>query len=148
MITDKAYEHNQEEFLGKVTSQSDANPKNRAAKNKPKTSAVPPIAIMALGAAMQNGADKYGKFNWRGTEVTASVFYDAIMRHLQAWYSGENFALDSNIHHLAHIMAGCAIILDASHNNVFVDDRPTKGMPVTEEAGYIYDYKYDTHLSK
>jgi hypothetical protein len=113
------------------------NVKNKAAANKPKTSAVPPIAIMALGAAMQNGADKYGKFNWRKTEVSASVFYDAMMRHLAAWYSGENFASDSGVHHLAHLMAGAAIILDAQHNGVFVDNRPT-GCQVVPEASYVY----------
>lgn len=102
------------------------NVKNIAAIGKPQTSAVPPVAILALGAAMQNGADKYGTFNWRSTEVTASVFYDAIMRHLLAWYSGENYASDSKIHHLAHAMAGCAILLDAELSNVFNDNRNTK----------------------
>jgi hypothetical protein len=101
----------------------DSNLKTAAAVGKPKTSGVPPIAIMALGAAMQNGVDKYGKFNWRGTGVTASVFYDAMMRHLNEWYAGEDHASDSNVHHLAHLMAGGAILLDAMQHNVLNDDR-------------------------
>lgn len=121
----------------------DRNVKTAAAANKPKTSAVPPIAIMALGSAMQNGADKYGKFNWRGTEVTASVFYDAMMRHLAAWYSGENFAPDSGVHHLAHLMAGAAIVLDAEHNKVFIDDRPD-GKSVTPDDAGAYQMIYAT----
>lgn len=102
----------------------DANVKTAAAASKPRVAAVPPIAIMALGAAMQTGADKYGYFNWRSTSVTASVFYNAMLRHLEQWYSGEQHASDTGVHHLAHLMAGAAIILDAEMNNVFKDDRP------------------------
>lgn len=101
----------------------DNNVKTAAATAKPRTSAVPTVGIFALGAAMQNGADKYGRFNWRDTTVSASVFYDAIQRHLMAWQSGEDYADDSGIHHLAHAMAGCAILLDAKLHNVFNDDR-------------------------
>lgn len=101
----------------------DSNPKTAAAVGKPKTSAIPPIAIIALGLAMQNGCDKYGRFNWRGTGITATVFYDAMMRHLNAWYAGEDVAEDSGIHHLAHLMAGCAIVLDAEHHHLLKDDR-------------------------
>lgn len=101
----------------------DNNLKTAAAINKPRVSAVPPIAIMALGAAMQDGCNKYGLFNWRDSAVTSTVFYDAIQRHLLAWYSGEDYAPDSHVHHLAHVMAGCAILLDAKFNGVDNDDR-------------------------
>jgi hypothetical protein len=105
------------------TTLTDNNLKTAAAKDKPKTSAIPPIAILALGEAMQDGANKYGRYNWRDSAVSSTVFYDAIMRHLLLWYSGETFAPDSKIHHLAHVMAGCAILIDASYSNVANDDR-------------------------
>jgi hypothetical protein len=104
----------------------DNNVKTAAAISKPRTSAVPPKAILALGAAMQDGANKYGLFNWRETSVSATVFYDAIMRHMLAWYSGEDDAPDSKQSHLAHIMANCAILLDAPDAGVFKDDRNKK----------------------
>lgn len=110
----------------------DNNVKTLAASSKPRTAAIPPIAIMAMGTAMQTGADKYEAFNWRDTSVTASVFYNAMMRHLLQWFSGENHASDSNTHHLAHLMAGAAIILDAEMNGVFNDDRP-KGVPLGDD---------------
>ena len=116
---------------------TDSNVKTAAAAKKPKTSAVPPVAIMAIGAAMQDGADKYGLFNWRETQVSATVFYDAMMRHLNAWYNGENFALDSGIHHLAHLMAGAAIVLDATEQQVFNDDRP-KSNPIVMQQEQVY----------
>jgi hypothetical protein len=99
------------------------NLKNKPGSMKPPTSCIPPVAIYALGAAMQNGGDKYGPFNYRETDVTASVFFDAMMRHLLDWKDGEDFAQDSNVHHLAHLMAGAAIILDAQLHGTFVDDR-------------------------
>jgi hypothetical protein len=101
----------------------DNNPKTLVALSKPKLSDVPPVALFALGAAMSDGASKYGRYNYRDTSATASVFYDAIMRHLVDWYNGEDFAHDSNVNHLGHIMASCAILLDAELNGSFVDDR-------------------------
>jgi len=99
------------------------NIKAAAAKDKPSTYTIPPIAILALGAAMKCGADKYGAFNWRTTDVTASTFIDAINRHFLTWQTGENNDPESHISHLAHIMANCAILLDGMHAGGFVDDR-------------------------
>lgn len=111
----------------------DNNLKTAAAVGKPQMSGIPPIAIMALGMAMQDGVNKYGLFNWRETGVTASVFYDAMLRHILAWYSGEEHAPDSSIVHLGHLMAGAAILLDADYHNVLNDDR-VKGKSVTVES--------------
>ena len=108
----------------------DNNVKTLAALAKPRTSAVPPKAILALGEAMQDGANKYGQYNWRTTSVSATVFYDAMMRHLLAWYDGEDLAADSGKPHLAHLMANCAILLDAKEHNVFNDNRNAKSKEI------------------
>jgi hypothetical protein len=101
----------------------DNNLKTLAAISKPRLSDVPPVSLFALGAAMSDGANKYGRFNWRDTGTTASVFYDAMMRHLADWYNGEDFANDSKVNHLGHIMASCAILLDSELHGNFNDDR-------------------------
>lgn len=101
----------------------DNNPKTAVALTKARLSDVPPVALYALGAAMSDGANKYGRYNYRDTAVTASVFYDAMQRHLNDWYNGEDYADDSGIHHLAHLMAGAAIVLDAAVHNKLNDDR-------------------------
>ena len=103
--------------------ESVVNVKNFAANGKPTVSCVPPIGFFAMGAAMQDGANKYGRFNWRTTEVTASVFFDAQLRHLLYWYCGEDHAQDSKVHHQGHLQAGGAIIMDAELYGVFKDDR-------------------------
>lgn len=123
-------------FVGQVESshKPSKNIKAIAAKNKPSTYAIPPIAILALGAAMKSGADKYGAFNWRSTDVLASTFIDAINRHLLAWQTVEDYDVESDLSHLAHIMANCAILLDAVHTARFLDDRAF--CPPIKEATY------------
>ena len=111
---------------GSPIPKTDNNPKTAAALLKPRVSDVPTVAFYALGAAMSDGAAKYGRYNWRDTSVTASVFYDAMNRHLSAWYNGEDFAQDSKINHLAHVMASCAILLDGDEHGVFNDDRDNR----------------------
>jgi hypothetical protein len=102
----------------------DKNLKTAAAVGKPGISAVPVIAFVALGEAMADGAKKYGAFNWRDTGVTASVFEEAIFRHFMDYFGNRNdYAKDSGIHHLAHLMASCAILLDAQVYGMLNDDR-------------------------
>lgn len=105
----------------------DNNPKTAVGINKPSLGPIPPAALIHLGHAMQDGAKKYGRMNWREHSVANSVYYDAIMRHLMAWWDGEDRAEDSGCHHLAHVMACCAIILDSIEQNNLIEDRPHKG---------------------
>lgn len=107
----------------KLSGLPDANLKTAAAVGKPVISSIPPIALFALGAAMQDGVIKYEKYNWRDAGATVSIFFDAMARHLLAWYAGEDYAKDSKIHHLAHLMAGCAIMLDSTFHQKLNDDR-------------------------
>jgi hypothetical protein len=107
----------------------DGNPKTAEGRRKAPLRAVPPIALLHLGAAMDDGERKYGRFNWREQPVTASVYYDAIMRHILAWWDGEERAPDSGTHHLAHVMACCAILLDAASLGKLNDDRSAGAAP-------------------
>ena len=105
----------------------DDNPKTVVGTSKPSLSTVPPIALFHMGEAMRDGVDKYGLMNWRLNRVSSSVYYNAAMRHLMAWWDGEMNASDSGVHHLAHAMACLAIILDAESIGNLNDDRPTSG---------------------
>jgi hypothetical protein len=115
------------------------NKKYAAAAKKPTLEYVPRIALYALGAAMADGAYKYGKFNWRETDVNVDIFIEAMQRHLAAYAEGEDYATDSGIHHLAHVMAGAAIVLDGIYMGVLTDTRLYTGKsPVDEEAEKVY----------
>lgn len=76
------------------------------------------------------GADKYGRFNWCDEGVTASIYYDAIQRHMLAWYSGEENDDEDKMSHLSHVMACCAVLLDSQKLNIMEDDRPRNTTPV------------------
>lgn len=110
-----------------MTVYPDDNPKSVVGLTKPSLHQIPPVALVLLGQAMKDGEAKYGLMNWRGTQVAASVYYDAIMRHMLAWWDGEAEAQDSGVAHLAHVMACCAILLDATALGRLNDDRPKPG---------------------
>lgn len=103
------------------------NPKDALGAAKVDPSVVPPSAELHLATAMMDGAVKYGPFNWRDNPVQARVYYAAARRHLSQWLDGEDFDPISNVHHLAHAMACCAIVLDAYENGNLDDNRPTRG---------------------
>lgn len=107
-----------------VSDQKQSDPKRAAGSRKPDTWNVPDVSVYYMAQAMDDGARKYGRFNWRhGDGVNLSVYVNAMQRHLAAFKSGEDTASDSGVHHLAHLMAGAAILLDAAAHGKLVDDR-------------------------
>lgn len=99
------------------------NPKDRVGSKKISMWVVPFVAIYHLALALMDGARKYGPYNWRDEPVQASIYFDAIQRHLSLWQSGEACAEDSGVRHLGHVMGCCAILLDAELHGKLIDDR-------------------------
>lgn len=121
------------DMLDKMTA-PDNNPKTRAGgMNKVPTHLVPPIAIAHMAMAFADGALKYQPYNWRQEPISASVYYGAALRHLFAWWDGEDYEtfVDdegevqlSSVHHLAHAMACLAMVLDTEGTKWLNDNRP------------------------
>lgn len=105
----------------------DANPKTRFGVLKPNPFLVPAASTLYQALAMQDGAKKYGPYNWRENKVTASIYVAAAMRHMMAWVDGEECAKDSQVPHLAHALACLGIIVDALETGNLIDDRPLPG---------------------
>lgn len=105
----------------------DNNPKTLLGILKPSLSKVPPAALLYIALGFMDGATKYGAFNWRTNKVSATIYVDACLRHLEAWFDGEELAEDSLFPHLAHAMACLAIIVDAKEQGCLIDDRPPAG---------------------
>jgi hypothetical protein len=103
------------------------NPKDLLGVKKAPLRFVPPALMIEVAPAMANGAAKYGPYNWRDKHVKASIYGEAIERHLFAWMDGEDLAPDSGVKHLAHIGACIAIILDAEAHGALIDDRAHGG---------------------
>lgn len=103
------------------------NPKDLIGSKKPALSLVPPTAILELAMAFKDGAAKYGRSNWRTTQVRQTVYIDAALRHLLALADGEDHTRDSHVRHEAAVMACMAIIIDARAQGTLIDDRPVAG---------------------
>jgi hypothetical protein len=105
------------------------NPKDRFGIRKPPLHLIPAVAELHEAMAFADGAHKYGPYNWREKSVIASIYIAAALRHIKAWFDGEEYASDSGVHHLGHARACLAIILDAQAMSVSAleDDRPIVG---------------------
>lgn len=102
------------------------DPKGIAGKKKPQLQLVPPIIIESMAAALAIGADKYGPWNWRENKVEIMTYLGAMKRHIDAVLEGEDLDPESGTHHLGHVAAGCAIVLDAAAQHTLVDNRPPR----------------------
>lgn len=103
------------------------NPKDAIGDTKPQLHLVPPALSIHAARAMENGARKYGPYNWRENAVRLTVYISAMQRHLAALLDGEDVASDSGVLHLGHVAAGAGIVLDALETGNLIDDRPLPG---------------------
>lgn len=108
----------------------DSNPKDNIGSKKPGLSAVPCAPLYEAGAALAYGGLKYGRHNWRAIGVRSSVYYDAVLRHLMAWWEGEDIDPveqgGSGLPHLAHAIAGLMVYRDCEIAGMTTDDRPIR----------------------
>ena len=111
----------------------DGNPKTVYGMSKPGIEGVPPAPLFMVGEVMRLGIRKYGLTNWRHDPISASVYYNAAMRHIFSGWDGQNNDLESGQPHLAHAIACLMILLDARMTDDLNDDRPRVG----QTPGYI-----------
>ena len=102
------------------------DPKGEAGAAKPGLGNISVVAQYYEGAVMAAGADTYGAYNWCEHPMKASTYYEAILRHLNAWWLGENNDPKSGYPHMAHIRASGGIIIDQQEAGRIIDDRPKK----------------------
>jgi len=55
-----------------------------------------------LAAVLTYGAVKYEAENWRVVDNADERYYDALMRHIEAWRRGERYDPESTLPHLCH----------------------------------------------
>lgn len=118
-----------------MSSDDDANPKDRLGVKKAPLSLVPMRGMILEAYAFAEGARKYGEFNWRRKAVRRRVYLEAILRHAIAALAGEDIDPDTIVRdeagrvifaglpHEAKIRACCGIILDAEAVGNLIDDR-------------------------
>jgi len=62
------------------------------------------------------GARKYGEGNWKNVYPMRDRYFNAAMRHIMAWWSGEKIDEESGRSHLAH--AVCCLLFLMWHENL------------------------------
>lgn len=111
------------------------NAKDREATTRLPLSLVPPGLRSWCALAMAEGDLKYGGFNFRATGVQASIYFDAMGRHMDKWFfHGEEVDPKTLVPHLGNAAACLAIIIDGIEQGNIIDDRPPR-QPTTFYEG-------------
>ncbi len=84
---------------------------------------IPGLAIAELGRVYAFGESKYDDYNFR-KGYSWSLSYDALQRHLWAFWEREDTDRESSLHHLAHAAWHCLTLLFFSLTERGTDDRP------------------------
>lgn len=77
---------------------------------KPRWSLLPKGTVEQVIAVLEFGAAKYQVDNWQHVDDPERRYYDAAMRHLEAWWRGEKDDPESKLPHLAHAVC-CLLFL-------------------------------------
>ena len=84
---------------------------------------VPTDGILALAQVLTSGAEKYGERGWE-KGMAWSRPYAALMRHLLAWWSGQDTDPESGHSHLWHVLTNAAFLVAYEQRGIGEDDRP------------------------
>jgi len=105
----------------------DTNPKDAIGTAKWRQFFVVPRQVLwEVGVGMLEGALKYGRHNYRGAGVRASVYADAAIGHIDQWIEGEDIDRDSGLSHVTKAICSLVVLRDAMMNDHWTDDRPPK----------------------
>lgn len=102
-----------------------SNPKDLIGVEKTPFSTISMPVFAEVGVAMLEGALKYGRHNYREIGVRTSVYIDATMRHVTAYWEGESIDPDSGVSHLTKAISSLMVLRDAEIRDKVYDDRPT-----------------------
>jgi hypothetical protein len=91
-------------------------------KKKLRMDLIPVEALERIAEVLTYGAGRYGDWNWsRG--ISWSRTYAAALRHLLAWFRGEDLDPESGLSHLAHCACNLIFLLQFSKTKKEFDDR-------------------------
>jgi hypothetical protein len=126
------------------------NPKDMVGTRKVGVSCVPQAVMAEVGLAMLEGASKYGRHNYRIAGVRASVYLDALYRHifLQWWDEGEDIDVESMLSHITKGISTLVVMRDAMIQGLLVDDRPPKSKPFMQKLNVAAGEVIDRHADK
>lgn len=134
--------------LDPVADSKPSNPKDAIGVKKAKFSVIPAGVLFDVGLAMLEGACKYGRHNYRGAGVRASVYYDAAMGHMADWWEGQNLDPDSGLSHVTKAIASLVVLRDAMFQDMLTDDRPPRSKVSKVDFNGLAAEIIDRHADK
>lgn len=90
---------------------------------KPRFDLISPSLLFEIGQVLEFGSKKYSDRNWEKGFTYGRPFASA-MRHLWAWWNGEENDSESGLSHLAHAVACIMMLIEYKHSGRGHDDRP------------------------
>lgn len=94
----------------------------RKNKGKPRLSLISPIALTRIAEVLTHGEKRYSAHNWR-KGLKWSETLDSLLRHTNAFNSGQDFDKDSKLNHVAHIACNAIFLLEMYETHPELDDR-------------------------
>lgn len=94
---------------------------------KIRTELFPVKAFMDVSEILTFGAQKYDDRNWE-KGMDWSRLYGACLRHLFAWWNGEDIDPESGRNHLAHAACDLVFLLEFLETHPELDDRPQRNI--------------------
>lgn len=78
--------------------------------SKLRYSLLPSGTVNQVVQVLEFGSTKYADNNWQKVDNSRTRYYDAAMRHIDAWWHGEKTDSETGLHHLAHAIC-CLMFL-------------------------------------
>lgn len=92
-------------------------------QGKPRYDLLPPELLEATAQVLTFGAAKYSSRNWEQGMHWGRPFA-ALMRHMWAWWRGEEADPETGMSHLWHASCCIAFLIAFEARKIGVDDRP------------------------
>lgn len=90
---------------------------------KPRWDLLPYDALEEVVKVYTMGAEKYAPRNWEAG-MSYSRSFGSLMRHITAFWNGEDLDQESGYHHLGHAVFRCLQLIAFTQRGVGTDDRP------------------------
>jgi hypothetical protein len=107
-------------------------------------SLMPTYPLAEVARVYEYGSRKYADHNWRkGYEWSKS--YDALQRHVQAFWGGEDYDIESGLPHAAHAVFHLFALLQGMVDHPEFDDRYVEGEAPSAPATPGVEYRVKPH---
>ena len=104
--------------------------------DKARMDLIPVLPLMSLAELYRIGAEKYRDRNWETGGMEFSRVYGAALRHIYAWWNGEEFDPENGQHHLDAAVFNLFALREYVIRGKGEDDRPlheNEAHPTTQE---------------